>query len=115
MRRASIILAFLGIFFVTGCAGLGESLYRGQEASQNGTKIYKGQSADSVERALGSPDVVSSGRYTCKNATNLPFGVMPGMNSVEWVYIGPAYSTIIYLDHGMVSYVHQIPTSKVRR
>jgi hypothetical protein len=108
MKRTSIVLAFLGIFFVTGCA----CLYQREIAFHCGTKIYKGQSADSVERALGSPDVVSSGDYLCKNSRNLPFLVSP--NSIEWVYFCPDYSTIIYLDHGMVSYVHQIPTSKVR-
>lgn len=114
MKKASIILVVLAAVLVSGCAGLGESLYGGQQASHNGVQIYKGQSADSVEKALGSPDVVSSGLF-CKNAGNLPFGVMPANNTVEWVYIGSTYSTLIYLDLGRVSYVHQIPTSKVRR
>jgi hypothetical protein len=114
MKRTSIIVVVLVAALLSGCAGLGESLYRGQQASHSGTQIYKGQSADSVEKALGSPDVVSSGIF-CKNAGNLPFGVMPAKNTVEWVYIGPTYSTLIYLDQGRVSYIHQIPNSQVRR
>lgn len=39
---------------MTGCAGLGESLYKGQQVTHNGAQIYKGQSSDSDEKALGS-------------------------------------------------------------
>lgn len=115
MRKNSFFYITILLIFLAGCAGVNQSLYGGQQISHNGKMIYKGQSVDSVERALGAPDVVSSGQYFCKNASNLPWGVMLARNTIEWVYIGPAYSTLIYIDHGMVSYVHQIPSSKVIR
>jgi hypothetical protein len=114
MRKFGIV--FLTIFclaVLVGCAGLDPN--RGQQAIHGGSSIYKGQSTDSVEKVLGAPDVVSSGRYFCKNASSLPFGVMPGDNTVEWVYIGVGQSTVVYFDNGRVVYVHQIPSSQVRR
>lgn len=114
MRKCGMI--FLTIFFfavLVGCAGL--DLNRGQQASHNGINIYKGQSNDSVEKALGAPDVVSSGKFFCKNASSLPFGIMLGNNTVEWVYIGGSQATVVYFDNGRVAYINQIPSSQVRR
>ena len=113
--KKNLIVTVAALFCLGGCAAIGESLRVGHQASHNGVQIYKGQSVESIERALGPPNVVSSGGPLCKNATNLPFGTSPGWNAIEWVYIGPVYSTIIYTANGNVCYVHQIPTSKVRQ
>ena len=114
-KTYAVAIMLLLSLTLAGCAELAKSMYGGQQAAHKGANIYKGQSTDSVEKALGSPDVVSSGQYACKNASSLPFGVMPGRNTVEWVYIDDPYSTVIYFDFGRVNYVHQIPTSQVRR
>jgi len=114
-KTYAITIMLLLSLTLTGCAELQKSMYGGQQAAHKGANIYKGQSTDSVEKALGSPDVVSSGKYTCKNSSSLPFGQMPGTNTVEWVYIDDPYSTAIYFDSGRVVYVHKIPTSQVIR
>jgi len=103
------LLTAVTLLFLLGCAGV----QRGQQAVHGHVSIYKGQSADSVERQLGPPNAVSSGIF-CLNARSLPFGITPGASTIEWVYFAPVYSTIIYLDGGRVAYVHQIETSKVR-
>uniref|UniRef100_A0A6M3IFF6 Lipoprotein n=1 Tax=viral metagenome TaxID=1070528 RepID=A0A6M3IFF6_9ZZZZ len=108
MKLVKVLLIIIMVNFIIGCAGL---LNQGLEASHGGTKIYKGQSADSVERALGSPDIISSG-ILCKNT---PFGFLTTRNTIEWVYIGSTCSTIIYLSRGMVTHVFQNDTNKIRR
>ena len=76
--------------------------------------IYKGQSADSVVDLLGPPDIVSSGGWLfCKHATD--FGLNPSRNAIEWVFLGPQTSTVVYLHFGRVAAIGQLPTEKVRR
>lgn len=121
MKRLSISLILIILIIITGCETinnvtnkLSNATSKYAQGTHNGIQIYEGQSAESLEKALGAPDVVSSGMFS-KNANNVRFLYRPMLYTTEWVYIGPEYSTIVYIFKGKVSSVHKIPTSKVNR
>jgi len=118
MKKELMFIVVLVTSLIFGCAAFKEKLIEnlngGTTGSHNSISIYQGQSADSVIRTLGNPDVVSSGIF-CKNKGNIGFGIRTARNTVEWVYVGTSNSTVIYLDHGLVSIVYNIPTSRIKR
>jgi len=107
MKRITNSMVVMTILVMLGCAPMMS------QVRIDGTSIYAGQSSDSVERAVGSPNVVSSGIF-CKNSIHF-FGFSPGRNTVEWVYIRSGVSTVIYLDSGRVIQIGQVPTEKIKR
>jgi hypothetical protein len=84
-----------------------------QRIKFKGAKIFQGQSNDSVEKALGAPDIVSEGPYV-KNEWVGGYMITTGQLTVEWVYLGNQDSLIIWLDRGMVRRICVVPTSKVK-
>ena len=112
MKRVFITILLCCPLFFGGCE---TPMGGAQIASNEKGEIYQGQSADSVENVLGAPDVVSSGSY-CKNFWAGGAFFVPGIRTIEWVYLDfkPNTSLIIWMDQGHVARIGQAPTDKIR-
>lgn len=104
-----LILAIL----LAGCA-TNAPMAGPQNLKFNDQNIYQGQSNDSVEKALGSPDIVSQG-FGVKNWWAGGSWYTPGEKTIEWVYLGEKESLIIWLDAGMIARICKVPTEDIKR
>ena len=109
----TIVVACLLLACCSGC-GSNSPMAGPQSLAFKGQSIYQGQSNDSIEKALGAPDVVSQG-WAIKNWWAGENWITPGELTVEWVYLGETDSLIVWLDMGMVRRVCVVPTEKVKR
>jgi len=123
MRRVMIMVLLAGALFWSGCSSSSSmATFRGQ-------KIFAGQSSDSVEKNLGEPDRVAQARWDwfwgwvwdpfsqAKHVnpwtSNPP--VYPQTSIVEWTYIDPDTSLILWLNSGTVGQIWIVDPSKIRK
>jgi hypothetical protein len=101
--RFTYLLAMFSLLILPGCFG---QLYNKFDLP-DGKSLHVGMAKQEVTQILGKPDSVGQGTTGCPYASKF-LAVAPGSGTVEWAWVRPDGTIVVWIDSGTVSSIGKI-------